>query len=340
MAAATTRFGELPDGSQIEEVTIAGGDLSVSVITLGAVIRDIRFAGIDHPLVLGFDDLDSYVKHSPHFGALVGRFANRIGRGHLVIDGHAYQLQLNENGRNHLHGGAGGFGNIPWRLVDHDGRSVTLGLTSPDGDQGYPGRVEVTCRYAIETPATLRIEAEATTDAPTVVNLTNHTYFNLDNSPEILEHEAEIHADAYTPVDDDKIPTGEIRSVVGTPFDFRELRTIRRQVDGEHFLYDVNMVIARQRATSPRPVARLRSPLNGVEVAIASTEPGVQFYDGQSIVVPVPGMGGRHYGAFSGVCFEPQVFPNSPNHPGFPNAVLRPGETYRQTTLFSFSKRS
>jgi len=336
--AAATRFGELPDGSEIQEVSIGGGDLSVSVITLGAVIRDVRLAGVDHPLVLGFDDLDSYVKHSPHFGALVGRFANRIGGGHLTIDGHAYQLQLNENGRNHLHGGAGGFGGLPWRLVAHDDRSVTLGLTSPDGDQGYPGRVEVTCRYSIETPATLTIEAEATTDAPTIVNLAQHTYFNLDDSPEILDHEAEIHADAYTPVDDDKIPTGEIRSVAGTPFDFRQLRTIRRQVDGERFLYDVNMVVARQTVSAPRPVARLRSPLNGVEVVIASTEPGVQFYDGQSMNVPVPGLGGRRYGVSSGVCFEPQLFPDAPNHPGFPNAVLRPGETYRQTTLFSFSK--
>jgi len=335
---AAARFGQLPDGSEIQEVSIGGGDLSVSIITLGAVIRDVRLAGIDHPLVLGFDDLDSYVKHSPHFGALVGRFANRIGGGHLTIDGQAYQLQLNENGRNHLHGGAGGFGGLPWQLVAHDDRSVTLGLTSADGDQGYPGRLEVTCRYAIETPATLRIEAEATTDAPTIVNLAQHTYFNLDDSPEILDHEAEIHADAYTPVDDDKIPTGEIRSVAGTPFDFRQLRTIRRQVDGERFLYDVNMVVARQKVSAPRPVARLRSPLNGVEVVIASTEPGVQFYDGQSMNVPVPGLGGRRYGVSSGVCFEPQLFPDAPNHPGFPNAVLRPGETYRQTTLFSFSK--
>lgn len=336
--AAAKSFGQLPDGSEIQEISIAGGDLSVSVITLGAVIRDVRLAGVDHPLVLGFDDLDSYVRHSPHFGALVGRFANRIARGHLAIDDHTYQLPLNEDGRNHLHGGPGGFGNIPWRLLDNDERSVTLGLTSPDGDQGYPGRLEVTCRYSVETPATLRLDAEATTDAPTVVNLAQHTYFNLDDSPEIFEHQAEIQADAYTPVDDDKVPTGEIRSVAGTPFDFRSLRPIHREVDGNRFPYDVNMVVAREKAVAPRPVARLRSPMNGVEVNVLSTEPGVQFYDGQSMNVTVPGLGGRRYGVSSGVCFEPQLFPDAPNHPGFPSAVLRPGETYRQTTLFRFSR--
>jgi aldose 1-epimerase len=332
-------FGRLPDGTEIQEITIGRGDLSASIITLGAVIRDVRLAGVDNPLVLGFDDLDSYLKHSPHFGATVGRLANRTADGRITIDGKVHQLQLNEGGRTHLHGGAGGFGHRNWRLVAHDDASVTLGLTSEDGDQGYPGRLEVTLRYAIEAPATFRLEAEATTDAPTAVNLAQHSYFNLDGSGVIYDHEARIFADAYTPIDGRMIPTGEIRSVAGTDYDFRQFRPIRRVVGGERFLYDINMVVAMDKAAEPRPLARLRSPRNGVELAVHSTEPGVQFYDGNMMkTIPVPGLGGRHYDVGAGVCFEPQLFPDAANHPDFASTILRPGETYRQTTLFSFSR--
>lgn len=337
--AAATEFGRLPDGSDVREITIRNGDLTASIITLGAVIRDVRLAGVDNPLVLGFDDLDSYLKYSPHFGATVGRVANRTADGRMTIDGTVYQLQLNEGGRTHLHGGAGGFGNLNWRLVDHDDASVTLGLTSEDGDQGYPGRLDVTLRYSIEAPATFRLEAEATTDAPTAVNLAQHTYFNLDGSAEIFDHEARIFADAYTPIDERMIPTGEIRPVDGTDYDFREFRPIRRVVDGERFIYDTNMVVGMEKAAAPRPLARLRSPVNGVELAVDSTEPGVQFYDGNMMkTIPVPGLGGRHYDVGGGVCFEPQLFPDAINHPNFASTILRPGETYRQTTLFGFSR--
>ena len=216
---ASPRFGSLSDGTEVEEVAIAGGDLSVKVITFGAVIRDARLAGIGHPLVLGFDNLDSYVNHSPHFGAVAGRCANRIGGGRLVIDGRLNQLSLNEKGRTHLHGGFKGFGKRVWRLVAHDQRSVTLAIQGKDGDEGYPGNVEATVTYTIEAPATIRMVAEATTDAATSVNLAQHSYFNLDDSPDILDHEVEILADAYTPADADSIPTGEIRSVAGTDYD-------------------------------------------------------------------------------------------------------------------------
>lgn len=337
---AARHFGQLPDGTEIEEITIGAGDLAVSIITRGAVIRDIRLAGVDHPLVLGFDDLDGYLHHSPYFGAVAGRFANRIAGGRLTIDGTTYQLQLNEGGKTHLHGGAHGFGVRVWRLVSHDDRSVTLALTSEDGDQGYPGRLDVTCRYAIEAPGTLTFDVEATTDAPTVVNLAQHTYFNLDDSAEVLDHEARIFADAYTPVDALLIPTGEIRPVDGTPYDFREWRPIRNVVDGKRVAYDTNMVVAMEKAAAPRPLARLRSPRNGVELAVGSTEPGVQFYDGNMMKarIPVPGLGGRHYAVCSGVCFEAQLFPDAPNQPDFASPTLRPGETYRQITTFSFSR--
>ncbi len=331
-------FGTTPDGNEIREIAIAAGDLSVRVITLGAVIRDIRLAGFDHPLVLGFDKLDDYLKHSPSFGAVCGRSANRIGHGRFAIDGHRYQLSLNEKGRHHLHGGFRGFGVRPWRLVDYDAASVTLAIDSPDGEEGYPGAVAVKLRYIVEAPATLRLEIEAVTDAPTLVNLAQHSYFNLDDSPTILDHQARIFADAYTPTDADDIPTGEIVSVAGSVYDFRSLRPIRQLRNGERVIFDKNFVVSRAKTAAPRPHARLQSQKNGLALDIASTEPGVQFYDGYMMAVPVPGLEGRHYAPSAGCCFEPQVFPDAPNHPGFPSSILRPGETYRQSTLYTFSR--
>ncbi len=331
-------FGMTPDGEEIREVAIAAGELSVRVITLGAVIRDMRLAGIDHPLVLGFDQLDDYLEHSPFFGAVVGRSANRIGRGRFSIDGHPYQVTLNEKGRTHLHGGFRGFGKRAWRLLDHAADSVKLGLDSPHGEEGYPGTVAVELTYTVEAPATLRMDIRATTDAPTLVNLAQHSYFNLDNSPTILDHQVRIIADAYTPTDAYDIPTGEIVAVAGSVFDFRAQRPIRQMRSGERVAFDKNFVIDRARAETPRPHARLQSLKNGIALDIASTEPGLQFYDGYMMVVPVPGLGGRTYLVNGGCCFEPQVFPDAPNHPGFPSSILRPGETYHQATVYAFSR--
>jgi len=337
---ATTRFGLLPDGSQVDEVTIGVGDFTAKVINLGAVIRDVRLAGVSHPLVLGFDRLEDYVNHSPHFGAVAGRSANRIARGNLVIDGKHHQLPLNERGQTHLHGGENGFGRRVWRFADHDARSVTLTLTSPDGEEGYPGRVEATVRYTVEAPGALKYEAEAVTDAPTVVNLAQHSYFNLDDSAEILDHRVQILADEYTPFDANNIPTGEILSVAGTDYDFRAMRPIRHIRNGRRFSYDINFVVDRKKTGTLRPIVRIESEKGNVALDIASTEPGVQFYDGNLMGIPAVAVGldGRRYGVCSGVCFEPQFFPDSPNHPNFPSPILRPGETYRQTTVFAFSR--
>jgi len=330
-------FGRLADGSAVEEVTIAAGDLSVRVITFGAIVRDVRLAGVDHPLVLGFENLDGYLHHSPYFGAVVGRFANRIGNGRFTLDGKEYTLPVNERGRTQLHGGAGGFGRRNWRIVAYDPASVTLALTSPDGDMGYPGTLEATCRYTVEAPSTLRFEAEAVTDAPTIVNLAQHSYFNLDGAAEILDHRVRIDADAYTPTDEYLVPTGEIRPVDGSGFDRRAIAPVRRVLDGKRFAYDINYVVAPAKASEPRHQARLEGS-RGVALDVWSTEPGVQFYDGAYVDVAVSGLDGRRYGANAGCCFEPQVFPDAPNHPGFPSAVLRPGETYLQTTRFVFSQ--
>ena len=335
---AVARFGVLPDGSEVPEVAISAGELTLKVITLGAVIRDARLAGVAFPLVLGFDRLDDYVHHSPHFGAVAGRYANRIAGGKLTIDGRTYSLPKNERGLNTLHGGPNGFGKLNWRLVAHDAKSVTLAITSRDGDEGFPGKVEATVRYIVEAPATIRMEAEATTDAPTVVNLAQHSYFNLDGSPDILDHKVRILADSYTPIDGNNIPTGEIRSVAGTPFDLRTPRAIRHVENGKRFVYDINYVTSMSKATSPRPQASLQSTKSGLRLDVASTEPGVQFYDGVSMHVTVPGLDGRTYPVNGGCCFEPQFFPDSPNKPNFPSPFLRPGETYRQTTLFAFSR--
>ena len=330
--------GRTPDGEEIREAVIAAGDLTVRVITLGAVIRDIRLAGVAHPLVLGFDRLDDYIANSPYFGAVVGRSANRINHGRFSIDGHTYQLPCNERGRNHLHGGAHGFGVRPWRLVASDASSVTLAIDSPDGEEGYPGAVAAELRYVVEAPGTLRMEIAASTDAPTLVNLAQHSYFNLDDSPTILDHQVRIFADAYTPTDADDIPTGEVVAVAGSVYDFRAMRPIRQVRSGERVIFDKNFVIDRAKAAAPRPHARLQSLKSGIALDIASTEPGCQFYDGYMIRAPGPGIDGRSYAANSGCCFEPQLFPDAPNHPTFTSSILRPGETYRQTTEYVFSR--
>ena len=331
-------FGQLPQGGTVHEITLAAGDLTVAVITLGAIIRDVRLAGVGHPLVLGFDDPASYVEHSPYFGAVCGRYGGRIARGRFTLDGRPYQLSLNENGKTHLHGGNVGFSRRLWDIVEVRGDSVVLRLVSPDGEEGYPGTLTAEVRYTVEAPATIRMEITAIANAPTVVNLLQHSYFNLDDSPDILDHRLQIFAGAYTPTDADLIPTGEVLTVAGSNFDFRTPRPVRQTRAGERIVYDKNFVVDRRRAAAPRPMARLSSPVNGLTLAIESTEPGLQFYDGSYINLPVPGLGGRVYRANSGVCLEPQLFGDAPNHQSFPSSVLRPGETYRQVSTFAFAR--
>src|SRR5664279_5876192 len=202
-------FGLLPDGTEVHSVTIADSELTAEILTVGAIIRDVRLAGVGHPLVLGYDRAEHYANNTPHIGAVAGRSANRIGHGRFSIDGRDYQVSLNEGGRHHLHGGFSGFAMKVWRLAGHDATSVTLELSSPDGDEGYPGKVDVTLRYSIEAPGTIRMDAWAVTDAPTLVNLAQHSYFNLDDSSDILDHHLQIFAASYTPTDSELVPTGE-----------------------------------------------------------------------------------------------------------------------------------
>lgn len=336
-------FGTTQDGTAIEAVALAAGGIVAEVITLGAVVRDLRLTdpgGAPRSVVLGLETVADYEAHSPHMGAIAGRYANRIGGGRLLIDGVLHQLSLNQSGRHHLHGGHRGFGRRPWEIAGLGPDWVALRIVSADGEEGYPGNVEATCVYRLDggTSPALIVELTARTDAPTVVNLAHHGYFDLDGGPDVLDHRLRIDADAYTPVDKELIPTGAIRPVAGTPFDFRTIRPIRMFELGERVKYDINFVLADAPREVPQMAARLEAAKSGWAMEVLTTEPGLQFYDGAKLAVPVPGLGGRIYGPSSGLCLEPQRFPDSPNHENFTNAVLRPGETYQQTTIYRFSR--
>ena len=333
---AVRPFGSI-DGTDVQEITIRsheGGE--AKVLTWGAVIRDLSVpvGATRQTTVLGLNSIEDYLAHSPSFGAVPGRYANRIARGQFTLDGVSYQLPCNEKGKNTLHGGPHGFGKLVWSLVEHDETSVVLGLTSPDGDSGFPGTLDVKCRYAWHG-LTLRMEITATTDAGTVVNLTNHSYFNLDGSADILDHELTVAAAFRTAVDDELIPTGEIVAVAGTPFDFRAPRRVQ---DPSGQTYDMNYVLARQPepATGLAHVATLRSVKNGLTLEVASDQLGVQVYDGSKLHVPVEGLHGARYGTHGGIALETQNFPDAPNRRHFPSSVLRPGETYRQISEYRF----
>lgn len=315
----------------------------------GAVLRDLTVPRPDGGLqrvVLGLPELADYPSHSPHMGAIAGRYANRIGQGRFTLDGRSYQLPLNQDGRHSLHGGGQGFGKRPWTLVHHDDTSATLALVSPDGDAGYPGTLQVWCRYSLVGAATLRIELSATTDAPTIVNLAHHSYFRLDDTPGILDHTLEIRANLMTPIDADSIPDGALLHVAGTPFDFRRTRPIRHDgPDGGRFRYDHNYMLRRDRREPSvaqglelAHAATLRSGVTGLAMQLWTTEPALQVYDGFKLDMAVPGHDGRRYGPSAGIALEPQHVPDSPNLPHMPATVLRSGEVYRQVSEYRFGE--
>jgi aldose 1-epimerase len=322
-AASWPVFGRLPDGEAVAQLRIAGGGLQAEILSFGATLRTLAFDG--QPVVLSLPALSDYNAGRAYFGAIAGRFANRIAEGRFTLDGTSYQLPCNEAGRTHLHGGQRGFSHRNWQVRGVDPATVMLAYEAADGEEGYPGALSVTCTYAIRPDATLDISLTATSSRPTIINLAAHSYFNLDGGGSIVDHQLEIPADRYLPVDADKIPTGEQAAVAGTPFDFRKQRRI-----GEH-PYDHAFVLSRPADGEPRPVARLCGARSGITLEIASTEPALQFYDGHML-----GIGG--YGPRDGLCLEPQRYPDAPNHPGFPGAVLRPGETYRQLTRYRFRR--
>ena len=309
---------------------ITGHGLTATFTEWGAVLVDLRLDGHDAPLVLGLADLDDYAAgHSNYMGATAGRFANRIGDARFTLGGTTYHLDPNFQDRHSLHGGSRGTGKRVWTVADHRDDSITFEIALADGEMGYPGAMQVSATFTCASDATLRIQYRATTDAPTICNLAHHTYWNLDGSNDISGHYLTVKADRYTPVDDGMIPIG-VASVAGTEFDFRA----GRMLPGAGLL-DHNLCLSDARVAL-RDVAVLHA--RGLSMTVATTEPGLQVYDGAKLNTQVPGLDGRTYRAHAGVALEPQNWPDAPNHDDFPGAVLRPGETYEQTTTFSFEK--
>jgi aldose 1-epimerase len=320
------------NGRAVQAVTLRSpAGTEAEIWTWGAVIRDLRVpvAGGLRSVVLALGRFEDYPARSPYLGALVGRYANRIAGGRFTLDGVDHDLDRNEKGMTTLHGGRAGFSQVVWDIADRDAASVTLRLTSPDGDMGFPGRVEATCRYALTDTGGLTVALTATTDRATPVNLSQHSYFNLSGAPTCADHMLTVHADAYTPVDDAAIPTGDIVPVAGTHLDFR---TARRLGD-DHPLIDHNFVL-RGPAGTLRPVAEVTG--GGLRMTVTTTKPGLQVYDGSFLDPTLPGAGGRPVMPRAGLCLETQFFPDSPNQPGFPECILRPGQTYRHETRFDF----
>jgi len=328
-------------------LTNANG-MQVRILAYGAVVQSLTAPdrhGDHADVVLGYDSVDAYASGQAYLGAIVGRYANRIGGARFELDGSRYSLPAND-GPNTLHGGFRGFDKVVWTMKpDPAGRSVRLTYVSPEGEQGFPGDVTIRVTYTLTDEDELRIDYDATTDRATPLNLSNHTYFNLagHGAGDILGHELELQADAYTPVDSNLIPTGELRDVTGTPFDFRTPTAIGARVDDvDQQLafghgYDHNFVL-RKPGGGVELAARVFEPGSGRMLEVLTTEPGVQFYTGNHLH-GLPGKHGARYGRRGGFCLETQHFPDSPNRPGFPDTILRPGETYASTTVYRFAAR-
>ena len=354
MGAAREGFGILADGTAIEAVVLRNGrGLVARLIGFGATLQSLHVPdrqGRLDDVVLGYASLGEYVEHPEYFGATVGRFGNRIAGGRFALDGQTAQVPATD-GPNALHGGVHGFDQRPWEIETLSGPGepahVTFRRTSPDGEEGFPGRLEVRAGYTLGGDDTLTLDYSATTDRPTVVNLTNHSYFNLggENSGRTaLDHVVTIHGDAFTPVDDTMIPTGELRQVAGSAMDFTSPVAVAARIrDGaERQLvlgggYDHNYVLLGGVTPEPRPAVRAWDPASGRVLEIATTEPGVQFYSGNFLDGTRTGKGGRLYRQGDGLCFETQHFPDAPNHPTFPATRLDPGQTFRSRTVWRFT---
>jgi aldose 1-epimerase len=344
-------FGKTADGAEVDLYTLQSGKgMTAKIITYGTIVTELDVpdrAGKTADVVLGFDDLKGYLAGHPFFGAIVGRVANRIAKGKFTLDGKEYKLATN-NGPNHLHGGIKGFDKVVWKAepVDaKDGVAVKFSYVSKDGEEGYPGNLTCTVTYTLTTKNELRIDYTATTDKATPVNLSNHSYFNLagHGSGDILGHEMHIQADDYTPVDDTLIPTGKIEPVKGTPLDFLPQTpafTIGKRIGelkGEPRGYDHNFVLRKNAKLDM--AARVTEPKSGRVMEVWTTEPGVQFYTGNFLNGKEKGKGGAVYNKHAGFCLETQHYPDSVNHPSFPSVILKPGDTYTQTTIYRFSTK-
>ncbi len=342
-------FGIMPAGQEIYKYQICNDKgISAEIINYGAIVVSLKTPdrnGKIEDVILGFDDLNGYIKDNSFQGAIVGRYGNRIGKGKFSLDGKEFQVTIND-GENHLHGGKRGFFKAIWEAEQLCKKSVRLSYTSPDGEEGYPGTVKITVTYTITDDNALKIEYSGTTDRPTILNPTNHCYFNLTASPEntILNHELIINADYYTPVDNGLIPTGELRKVAGTPLDFTAAKTVGQDIDNsyEQMLigkgYDHNWVLNNYTG-SVQNVGSLYDPKSGRLMEILTDQPGLQFYSGNFLDGTMTGKNGIKYQHRTALCLEAQHFPDSPNKPDFPSVELKPGKEYKQTTIYKFSTR-
>lgn len=355
MAGEATRaaFGQTPDGTPVEAITLTNDKgMKATIISYGAAIQSVIVpdrGGQMADVTLGYPTLQGYLDKSEYFGATVGRVANRIAGGRFTFNGRVYNVPVN-NGPNSLHGGAQGFDKVVWEVVDvKQGRtpSVTLRYVSPDNDQGYPGTLTTLATYTLDNDNQLEVEYRATTDKPTVVNLSNHAYWNLageGSGESAMGHLLTIPAEHYSPTDATAIPTGEFRPVAGTPFDFRTPTAVGarvRDASDQQIVfgrgYDHNWVIARDVAKAPRLLARVEEPVSGRVLEVHSNQPGIQFYSGNFLDGTVVGKGGKLYRQGDTVVLEPQKFPDTPNQPEFGSVRLDPGQTYRNVIQFRFS---
>jgi aldose 1-epimerase len=351
MKSTREPFGKTPDGTEVTLYTLTNqSGAEARVMTYGGIVVSLRVPDRDGKLddvVLGYDDLEGYVRdNSPYFGALIGRYGNRISRGRFTLDGVEYRLARN-NGENHLHGGLRGFDKVVWRASDvtqSEGQALQLTYLSRDGEEGYPGNMSVTVIYTLTGENELKIKYSATTDRPTILNLTNHSYFNLAGAGDILSHEVTINADRFTPIDKGLIPTGELARVEGTPMDFRTPATIGYRIEEgyEQLLYglgyDHNWVLNKD-VDALTLAARVYERGSGRVLEVYTTQPGMQFYSGNFLDGTIRGKGGKVYERRNGFCMETQHFPDSPNHPDFPSTILSPGQRYEQMTVYKFSVR-
>jgi aldose 1-epimerase len=347
-------FGRTPAGEAVEAFSLTNPrGLAVRAATYGGTIVSLAVPdrnGHMADVVLGHDSLEEYIGDSNYFGAIIGRFANRIANARFAVDGKTYRLAAN-NGPNHLHGGRVGFDRVVWRAAPFctdRAAGVALSYTSPDGEEGYPGNLDVGVRYTLTDRDELVVDFLATTDQATPVNLTQHTCFNLAGAGDILDHLLWINADLMTPVDENLIPTGELAPVAGGLFDFRTLTAVGARIasDDEQIRwgrgYDHNFVLKREAGASLVHAAQVVEPTSGRTLDVYTTEPGLQFYSGNAIgsgnsaTGRVAGKAGRIYGPRAGLCLETQHYPDSPNQPGFPSTILRPGAQYRSRTVFAF----
>jgi aldose 1-epimerase len=351
-AAKLVEFGALPDGARVPAVELSNGaGMKARIIALGASIQSLQVPdreGRSADVVLGYDTAAEYLERPQYFGATVGRYANRIARGKFSLDGRVHQLETND-GPNHLHGGSRGLDKVMWRIESAAGGAsarAVLSHVSPDGDGGYPGELRTTATYTLDEHNALTVEYRATTNKPTIVNITSHGFFNLAGeagAADVMDHRLTLFADSFTPVDAASIPTGELRAVAGTPFDFTQARRIGERIrDGRDAQlrigrgYDHNFVVRGSPGTL-RPAARLEDPASGRALELLVTAPGLQFYSGNFLDATSAGKSGRIYRQGDGLCLEPQVFPDAPNQPRFPSARLNPGEEYVNVMMFRFS---